>query len=67
MENLCGNSKPIKLMDYLDAFKNFRKKSKNKFLPLQPGDVPDTYASVDNLKKNLITNPKQQLQEFQFC
>ena len=41
--------------------KNFRKKAKINFLPLQPRRCSDTYASVDNLKKNLITNPKQQL------
>ena len=31
-----GNSKPIKLMDYLDALQKILGKSKNKFLPLQP-------------------------------
>ena len=36
--------------------KNLGKKAKINFLPLQPGDVPDTYANVDNLIKNLIIN-----------
>ena len=54
-----GNSKPIKLMDYLDALqKILGKKAKINFLPLQPGDVPDTYASVDNLKKKFNYQPK---------
>ena len=54
-----GNNKPIKLMDYLDALqKILGKKAKINFLPLQPGDVPDTYASVDNLKKKFNYQPK---------
>ena len=57
-----GNNKPVQLMDYIDALeKTLGKKAKINFLPLQPGDVPDTYANVDNLKKNLIINPQHQL------
>jgi UDP-glucuronate 4-epimerase len=33
------------------------KKAKIKFLPLQPGDVPDTYANVDNLKDKFNYKP----------
>ncbi len=52
-----GNNKPVQLMDYIGALEKFLgKKAKINFLPLQPGDVPDTFASVKNLKKNLITN-----------
>jgi UDP-glucuronate 4-epimerase len=56
-----GNNKPVQLMDYIDALeKALKKKAIINFLPLQPGDVPDTYANVDNLKKNLIINPQHQ-------
>ena len=52
-----GNNKPVKLMDYIYALeKKLGKKAKINFLPLQPGDVPNTFANVENLKKNLITN-----------
>ena len=44
-------------MDYIDALENFRKKGKNKILPLQPGDVPDTYADTDNLNKKFNYKP----------
>ena len=47
-----GNNNPVKLMDYINALeKTLDKKAKINFLPLQPGDVPDTYASVKNLEK----------------
>jgi len=53
-----GNNKPIQLMDYIDALeKTLGKKAQINFLPLQPGDVPDTYSSVDNLKKEFNYKP----------
>ena len=53
-----GNNKPVKLMDYIDALeKTLKKKAIINFLPLQPGDVPDTYASADNLKDKFNYKP----------
>jgi len=53
-----GNNKPVQLMDYIDALeKSLNKKAKINFLPLQPGDVPDTYANVDNLKEKFGYKP----------
>ena len=53
-----GNNKPVQLMNYIDALeKTLEKKAKINFLPLQPGDVPDTYANVDNLKKKFNYKP----------
>lgn len=53
-----GNNKPVKLMDYIDALeKALGKKAKLNFLPLQPGDVPDTYANADNLKEKFNYKP----------
>ena len=53
-----GNNKPVHLMDYLDALqKTLGKKAKINFLPLQPGDVLDTYANVDNLRMKFNYKP----------
>ena len=53
-----GNNRPIKLMDYIDALeKALSKKAKINFLPLQPGDVPDTYADVTSLKNKFNYKP----------
>ena len=53
-----GNNKPVQLMDYVDALeKALGKKAKLNFLPLQPGDVPDTFANVDNLKGKFNYKP----------
>ena len=53
-----GNNKPVQLMDYIDALeKSLGKKAKINFLPLQPGDVADTYADVNNLQKKFNYKP----------
>jgi len=53
-----GNNKQVKLMDYIEALeKALGKKAKINFLPLQPGDVPDTYADVNNLKEKFNYQP----------
>ena len=46
-----GNTKPVELMDYVRAIeKELNMKSKINYLPLQTGDVPETFSNVDLLK-----------------
>ena len=53
-----GNNKPVQLMDYIDALeKALEKKAKINFLPLQPGDVLDTYANVDDMEEKFDYKP----------
>jgi UDP-glucuronate 4-epimerase len=53
-----GNNKPVELMEYIRALeKALGKKAKVNFLPLQPGDVPDTYADSNNLEKKFNYKP----------
>tara|TARA_Y100000389_G_scaffold168042_1_gene173517 strand:+ start:19684 stop:20697 length:1014 start_codon:yes stop_codon:yes gene_type:complete len=53
-----GNNNPTKLMDYIDALeKALGKKARINFLPLQQGDVLDTYANVDDLKEKFNYKP----------
>lgn len=53
-----GNNKSVKLMDYISALeKTLEKKAIINFLPLQPGDVPDTFANVNNLKEKFDYKP----------
>jgi UDP-glucuronate 4-epimerase len=45
-----GNNNPVELMDYIAALeKALGGKADKEMLPLQPGDVPDTYAEVTDL------------------
>jgi UDP-glucuronate 4-epimerase len=53
-----GNNKSVKLMDYISALeKTLEKKAIINFLPLQPGDVPDTFANINNLKEKFDYKP----------
>ena len=64
-----GNNKPVQLMNYIDALeKTLKKKAKINFLPLQPGDVQDTYANVHNLQKKFNYKPSTSVTDgiFQF-
>lgn len=53
-----GNNQPIQLMDYIAALeKALGKKAEMELLPLQAGDVPDTYADVDDLVEQFHYKP----------
>jgi UDP-glucuronate 4-epimerase len=45
-----GNNAPVELMRYIEVLEEcLGKKAEMNLLPLQPGDVPDTYADVQSL------------------
>ncbi|MFC1824781.1 NAD-dependent epimerase [Thermodesulfobacteriota bacterium] len=53
-----GNNAPVGLLDFIEAIENsLGKKAKKNFLPLQPGDVPATWANVDDLVENFGYTP----------
>jgi UDP-glucuronate 4-epimerase len=53
-----GNNSPIELSDYIEAIEiKLNLNAKKEFLPLQPGDVPDTFADVSDLVNDLNYKP----------
>lgn len=59
-----GNNAPVKLMDFIEAIENkLGKTIKKNLLPLQAGDVPSTYADVDDLVRDLGYKPQTPVQE----
>jgi UDP-glucuronate 4-epimerase len=53
-----GNSSPVELMDYIGAIETaLGKKAEMEMLPLQLGDVPDTYADVTDLVEQFHYKP----------
>ena len=53
-----GNNKPVKLMNYIQAIEKALGKQANKELfPIQPGDVPNTWADVNELIKQFDYQP----------
>jgi len=59
-----GNNKPIKLMDYITTLeKALGHKAEKEFLPLQAGDVPGTYADVDDLVEQFDYKPSTSVED----
>jgi UDP-glucuronate 4-epimerase len=59
-----GNNNPVDLMDYIEALENtIGKTAEKEFLPLQPGDVPDTYADVKDLLEQFDFKPSTTIEE----
>ncbi|WP_090605376.1 NAD-dependent epimerase [Parapedobacter koreensis] len=54
-----GNSKSVKLLDFIEAIeKHTGKKATKKLLPMQPGDVEATWADVSKLQKDFGYKPQ---------
>lgn len=59
-----GNSRPIQLLKFIEEIENETGKVATKImLPMQPGDVNQTWADVDGLKSRYGYNPKFSVQE----
>ncbi|MDS4020513.1 MAG: NAD-dependent epimerase [Candidatus Competibacter sp.] len=59
-----GSHRPIELMRYIEVLEEClgRRAVKN-LLPMQPGDVPDTYADVDALARDVGYRPDTPIEE----
>ncbi len=59
-----GNNHPVELMHYIETLEKYLgKKAEKKLLPLQPGDVPDTYADVSDLVADFGYKPETTVEE----
>ncbi len=54
-----GNNNPVELLGMIEALENaLGKKAERRLKPMQPGDVPATYADVDDLIKDVGFKPE---------
>jgi len=59
-----GNSRPVELLRYIEVIEQeVGKKAIKNLLPKQPGDVPDTFADVEDLKKDVGYRPSTPVEE----
>lgn len=59
-----GNNNPVELKAYIAALeKALGKETEKELLPLQPGDVPDTYADVADLIRDMGYKPSTKLDD----
>jgi len=54
-----GNNNPVELTEFIETIeKALGKEAKKEYLDLQPGDVPATYADIDDLSKDVGFAPR---------
>jgi UDP-glucuronate 4-epimerase len=59
-----GNNSPVELTAFIDAIeKALGKKARKNLLPMQPGDVPATWADVDDLVRDFGYAPTVKVEE----
>ena len=59
-----GNNSPVELLDYIKAIEDVLGiKADMELLPLQPGDIPDTYADVEDLVRDFDYKPSTTINE----
>ncbi len=59
-----GNNNPVELKHYISVLEDcLGKKAEQNLLPLQPGDVPDTYANVEALVEDMGYKPATTVEE----
>jgi UDP-glucuronate 4-epimerase len=53
-----GNNQPVELLHLIATLeKSLGRKAEKNLLPMQPGDVPETYADVDDLSRDVGFRP----------
>ena len=58
-----GNSKPVPLMQLIEILENcLGAEAKKEFLPMQPGDVPATYADIADLEREVGFEPRTDIE-----
>jgi len=59
-----GNNQPVELMRYIEVIEEcLGRKAEKHFLDLQPGDVPATYADIDDLSRDFDFHPRTSIEE----
>jgi UDP-glucuronate 4-epimerase len=58
-----GNSRPVRLLDFIEAIElNLAVKAKKEMLPMQPGDVNQTWANVSSLINDYSYEPNTSIE-----
>ncbi|MGO2561395.1 NAD-dependent epimerase [Psychrobacter sp.] len=59
-----GNNQPVTLRRFITAIESAcAKKAKENLLPMQPGDVPITYADIDELTTDIDFRPETSIED----
>lgn len=58
-----GNNEPVELMRFIEILEEtLGRKAEKRLLPMQPGDVPETYADIEDLERDVGFRPATSLE-----
>jgi UDP-glucuronate 4-epimerase len=59
-----GNHRPENLLDFIAALERaLGRRAKKTLLPMQPGDVPETFADIENARRDLGFAPRTRIED----
>ncbi len=59
-----GNNQPVELLKFIEVIeKNLGRKAQMNLMPLQPGDVPETFADIDDLMRDVGFKPDTSIED----
>jgi UDP-glucuronate 4-epimerase len=59
-----GNSEPVDLLVFIGLLEEaLGQKAEKRMMPMQPGDVPETFADIQDAKASLGFSPRTPLRE----
>ena len=59
-----GNNRPVELLYFIKVLEQaLGKEAKKELLPMQPGEVPETYADIDDLVREAGFRPGTGIEE----
>lgn len=59
-----GNNKPVELLRFIEVLEEkLGKKAIKKLMPIQPGDVPETYADIEALENEVGFRPSTSIED----
>jgi UDP-glucuronate 4-epimerase len=59
-----GNNEPVELMHLIETIENcLGMRAKKNMMPMQPGDVPETHADIDDLERDTGFRPSTSIEE----
>jgi UDP-glucuronate 4-epimerase len=59
-----GNNKPVALLDFIDILEEeIGTSAQKKMLPMQPGDIQETYADISDIREDVGFNPTTDIRD----
>ena len=59
-----GNNKPVELLEFVSVIEDcLQMQAQKEFVPMQPGDVPTTFADIEDIARDFDFSPRTSLRQ----